>query len=105
MQIVWDPSVVEDLRQSQTVLELETLVIEGQLLKAYCVVPADKLKLNDYALLDAHKELHQAFVDALESKNYAQCETIAPLLMGQFGGELNTFYEEILRRIDESKTH
>jgi hypothetical protein len=104
MQIIWDTTIVEQLRRTQTVLELEAFPVQGALHRAYCVVPAEKIKLNEYALLEAHKELHSAFVSALDQKDYKQCETMIPLLRGQFGGELDSFYDEILKRIHESNT-
>lgn len=97
MQIVWDPTAIEQLRKSQTVLELETFQLEDQSITAYCVVPADKL-LSEMALLDRYIELHEGFVKAYKENNYKLCEDIAEHLMGKFGGELDSFYTEILAR-------
>jgi hypothetical protein len=97
MQIVWDSKAVEQLRKSQTVLELETFQVEDQKITAYCVVPAEKL-LDDMPQLDNNIKLHEGFVQATKEKNYKLCEDIAEHLMGKFGGELDSFYTEILSR-------
>jgi hypothetical protein len=97
MQIVWDPTSIEQLRKSQTVLELETFQIDDQSITAYCVVPAEKL-LTEMALLDRYIELHEGFVKAFKENNHKLCEDIAEHLMGKFGGELDSFYTEILAR-------
>ena len=50
------------------------------------------------ALLDRYIELHEGFVKAYKENNYKLCEDIAEHLMGKFGGELDSFYTEILAR-------
>jgi hypothetical protein len=97
MQIVWDPTVIEQLRKSQTVLELETFVVEHNSITAYCVVPAEKI-LNEMSNINHYIELHEGFIVALNEKNYTLCTDIAEHLMGKFGGELDSFYNEILSR-------
>ena len=100
MQIVWDPEVVKKLKRSHTVLELETIEQQdGKMITAYCLVPPDKIGSEGFALLDNYKELHEGFVRAYNNKNYTLCEEIAPHIQGKFGGELDSFYEEILNRI------
>ena len=99
MQIVWDQEVIKKLKNSHTVLELETFDVEGTPITAWCVVPAEKIGLN-LASLDGLKDLHAKFVEAWNNKEYNLCQDISRHLMGQFGGELDTFYEEILQRIN-----
>lgn len=102
MQIVWDQEVVKKLKNSHTVLELETFDVEGKTVTAWCVVPAEKIGLN-LASLDGLKDLHARFIAAWNNKEYNLCEDISRHLMGQFGGELDTFYEELLNRISSIK--
>jgi hypothetical protein len=97
MQIVWDPKVIEQLRKSQTVLELETFIVEHNSITAYCVVPAEKI-LNEMSDINRYIELHEGFVAALKEKNHKLCQDIAEHLLGRFGGELDSFYQEILSR-------
>ena len=99
MQIIWNQAAAESLRTNQTVLELETFPVGDQTITAYCVVPAERV-FPDITRLDNIKELHQAFISALNEKNYQLCQDIAPELIGRFGGELDSFYEEILKKIN-----
>ena len=101
MQIIWDQSVIQKLKNSHTLLELETFEVKGSPVTTYCVVPADKIGLNNISTLDRYTELHSAFVKAYYDKNYQLCRDIAEHLMGQFGGECDTFYKEILNRIKD----
>jgi hypothetical protein len=103
MQIIWNTDVLEEVKKTQIVLELETFDVEGTPLTAWCVVPLDKIKLENLATIEAFKQLHNGFVKALKEKNYLICKETAPFLKGQFGGELDTFYEEILKRIESEK--
>jgi len=99
MQIIWDQTVAERLQNTHTILELETFDVEGKQLTAYCVVPVDKIPLSEFPQLANQKELHSAFVQAFRDKNYKLCRDIAEHLEGKFGGDLDSFYEEILKRI------
>ena len=99
MQIVWDQAVIQQLKNAHTLLELETFEVKGSPVTAYCVVPAEKIGLENMSQLDRYTELHSGFVKAYYDNNYQLCRDIAEHLMGQFGGELDTFYEVILERI------
>ena len=103
MQIIWDQKAIEKIKNSHTVLELETFVVGNETITAYCVVPAEKI-LNEFIQLDANKELHNVFVTALKEKNYPVCKELYEHLMGKFGGEVDTFYEEIVNRINNMAT-
>lgn len=100
MQIIWDQAAAEQLKNSHTVLELETFDVKGIRVPTYCVVPAEKIGLAGFATLDRCKELHSAFVKAYYDKDYKLCRDIVEHLMGKFGGELDTFYDEIMGRIN-----
>jgi hypothetical protein len=98
MQIVWDHQAVQELKKTHTVLELETFNVNGIPVTTYCVVPAEKIGLSGFTNLNNYIELHEGFIKALEEENYQLCKDISEHLIGQFGGELDSFYEEILKR-------
>lgn len=102
MQIVWDKNAIEDLKKKHTVLELETFPVNGEMFSCWCVVPAEKISIDGLMKLGTYVELHEGFIKAYKEKNYTLVEDIAEHLMGQFGGELDTFYEEILSRIKKT---
>jgi hypothetical protein len=102
MQIIWDSVAAQRLRSSHTVLELETFEVNGQSITAYCVIPAEKV-FPDIARLPTITELHVAFITAFNEKNYDLCQEIAPNLIGCFAGELDSFYQAILDKINTPK--
>ena len=60
MQIIWHPEAAERLSNSHTVLELESFPVNGEILRAWCVVPAEKIGLSSLANLPALKDLKEA---------------------------------------------
>lgn len=102
MQIIWDQTVVEQLKQSHTLLELETFDVKGVPITTWCVVPADKIGISGFTTLQNYVDIHKAFIKAFNEGNYKLCEDCLEHLPGQFGGELDSFYEEIARRIENA---
>lgn len=101
MQIIWNQAAAQQLKNSHTVLELETFEVDGQSITAYCVVPAEKI-FAELTQLETSTELHAGFVTAFNDKNYQLCQEIAPQLIGRFGGELDSFYQNILDKITDA---
>jgi hypothetical protein len=98
MQIVWDKKAVERLKNTHTILELETFEVNGEPIATYCVIPAEKIGLDGFSKLESLKALHAAFIEAYKEKNYKLCRDAAEHLIGAFSGEVDSFYQEILSR-------
>lgn len=101
MQIIFGRENAEMLREKYTVLDLETIDVEGKSLDVFCVIPADKIPLTDMPQLESWIKLHQDFLNGYNTKQYSYCRDAVSYLKGKFGGEVDTFYDEILRRINE----
>lgn len=101
MQLIFGRENAETLRDKYTVLELETIDVEGQPLEVFCLVSADHIGILDLPTLDQWTKLHDEFLNGYHTQQYDYCRQCIDYLMGKFGGELDTFYEEILRRINE----
>jgi hypothetical protein len=100
VDIIFGRENAEKLREKYTVLDLETIEKDGHEFEVFCLVPADKIALGDLPALEEWVKLHNNFLVGYQNKNYDFCRQCIDHLMGKFGGELDTFYEEILRRID-----
>ena len=87
------------LKDTHTVLSLEKIVHEGMEDRAYCIVPREVVNLLEVPQLKQHVDLHEQFVIEYEKNNYEYCRDAVQHLYGKFGGELNSFYDEILKRI------
>jgi len=99
MQLIFNREDAEALREQHTVLELETITKDGVTLDVFCLVPADKINLSELAQLNHNVKLHQTFVDCFKNKEYKVCRDLYEHLIGKFGGEVDSFYDEIIKRI------
>lgn len=99
MNIIFGRKNAQELSPKFLVLELETLDAQGTPLECFCLVPGEAISQQDMPTLAHYTKLHQSFVESLNNKNYSVCHELATHLRGQFGGELDSFYEVILKRI------
>jgi len=99
MNVIFGRSNAQELRTRFLVLELETLDAAGIPLECFCIVPPESISERDMPTLGHYTKLHQSFVDNLNAKNYTVCQDLAVHLRGQFGGELDSFYDVIMERI------
>jgi len=98
MYIILGREAAEALKENHTILELETLEREGKQITAFCVV--DNIPFGEIPLLENYKSLHADFIKAYNDGNHKFCVDSFEHLIGKFGGAVDTFYIEILRRIN-----
>ena len=103
MEIIFGRENAEKLRERYTILDLETVEKDGVSLEVFCLIPADKLGLADLPQLDNWVKLHNDFLHGYHTNQYNYCRQAIEHLMGKFGGEVDTFYEEILKRINAAE--
>ena len=104
MDIIFGRENAEKLREQYIVLDLETVEQDGVSIEVFCLVSGDKVGLTDMMQIDSWTKLHNDFLDGYRTKQYKYCRDCIEHLMGRFGGELDTFYDEILRRINLAET-
>lgn len=98
MDIIFSRQVAEEISEKYCVLELEPHVVEDKILETFCVVPGDKIPIDEVVKLDHWKKLHGEFVQANKEKNGKLCLDLAEYLKGKWGGELDEFYEIVCSR-------
>jgi hypothetical protein len=92
--------VADQLRSNYTVLELETFGNGDNLVTAFCVV--NEVPVSELPTLERSKRTHAEFIKEYNQGNFNNCVVIAQGLMGKFNGELDSFYEIILDRINST---
>ena len=100
MQLIFGCENAEKLRDRDKVLELETIEKDGVSLEVFCLIPGEKIGIPDLPQLENWTKLHNDFLHGYHTQQYQYCRQCIEHLMGKFGGELDSFYEEILKRID-----
>lgn len=92
-----------DLDSKYTVLELDTLLIPGndQPVTAYCIV--ENIPLVEMAEIDRLRDLHTNLIKNYRLQNWKFCEDSLEYLMGKWNREVDTFYLELLNRVNKFK--
>lgn len=101
MDIIFGRKNAEKLREKYTVLDLEVVHKDGHDFEVFCLIPAEKIAIQDLPQLENWVKLHNDFLAGYQNGHYKFCRQCIEELMGKFGGEVDTFYDEILRRINE----
>lgn len=102
MQLIFGRENVEQLKERYTVLDLETVEKDGVSIEVFCLIPGDKIGIPDLPQLESWVKLHHDFLHGYNTQQYEYCRQCIEHLMGKFGGEVDTFYTEILNRINKA---
>ena len=102
MEIIFGRENAELLREKYTVLDLEKVKVDNENeIEVFCLIPADKIGLPDLPQLEGWVKLHHDFLNGYAKEEYEYCLQCIEHLRGKFGGEVDTFYDEIELRIDD----
>ena len=84
-------------------LELDTLIINGAAdpVTAYCLI--EQVPIDQIAGIDQFRDLHNNLMKNYRLQNWKFCEDAIEHLQGQWGGELDSFYTEMSKRIVDLK--
>lgn len=99
MNIIFGDAL-ETLPDNYTVLELDTFVLppDGESRTSYCVV--EKVPLTDFPLMEAYIKVHADMMQAYRDKNWDYCLHAIKGLTGRWNGELDSFYSNLLQRVE-----
>lgn len=103
MQLIFGKDNAEKLREKYTVLDLETVDADGYPLEVFCLIPAEKISLGELPELEQWKKLHHDMIQGYQKKEYEYVRQCIEHLMGKFGGEADSFYLELLKRMEQEK--
>jgi len=104
MHIVYGKEQADRLKDKYTVLELDTVKVEevNQNLTLYAVVNSESLGLIDLPQLEQWCKLHQDLIRNLKKKDKNFCLQAVEHLLGKFGGEIDSFYEHVRGRFEDT---
>lgn len=102
MNIIFKQNAKE-IQEKYTVLDLDTFSLpDGSIHTACCVV--ENIPIDELFQTDELKRLHASMIENYGKKQWADCEEAIAHLMGKWGGELDSFYDNLLERIALFKT-
>jgi hypothetical protein len=101
MNIIIEPENLESFTEKYTVLELDTIRIlpENRLVTAYCVV--EQMPIPELEKIEEQRQLHTLLLEKYKTRNWTEAVQLIDQLNGRWGGELDSFYEDLQRRIDK----
>lgn len=100
MYIIVGDEAAGKLSTNYTVLPLETFESNVGPITSYCVVDAEDVPLGELPVMEVYKTYHNQFIAAMAEGNKEDIEKLAGELIGKFGGQVDSFYEEILKRFN-----
>ena len=103
MNIIFGTEMAKQAQDRYTVLELDTfnLLPTSEVVTAYCVV--ETISIEEMPAVESLKELHSNLMAEYRKRNWRYCEDAIAHLTGKWQGELNSFYIELARRIQDLK--
>lgn len=100
MNIIFGDSV-NTIPDHYILLELDTFRHDGEAVTAYCLV--EKPALDELVNIQAYKKIHADVIKYFKQRHWDYCEQAIQGLMGKWGGELDTFYTDLLNRVNDYK--
>lgn len=101
MNIVLGEVQGRTLAERHVVLPLDMFKIQGQpeLVKSYCVI--ESLSLEELAQIDYWVDLHVKLIENYGKQNWNFCLQALEHLMGRWNGEIDSFYQNLLDRVQQ----
>jgi hypothetical protein len=99
MHIIFGKDEAETLGNKYTILPVDTFRFgdSGPVVPAFCVI--ENLPIMDMVKVDSMKTLHENLMVEYGKKNWKYCNDAMEHLIGFWGGEMDTFYLELQKRI------
>jgi hypothetical protein len=100
MHIIFGQEQARELAQKYTVLELDSFKIANtdEIFPAYCVI--ENVGVMELPNLDRMRNLHAELIVNYQRQNWEFCQQALEHLIGKWGGELDTFYDDLRNRVD-----
>ncbi len=105
MHIIFGKDKLDGIDSKYTVLELDTFRVSDQTdpVTAYCVV--ETIPIMEMAAVDQFRDLHANLIKNYREKNWKYCEDALEHLIGKWNREIDSFYQDIFRRVQEHKAN
>lgn len=101
MNIIIDPSQVDEFKEKYIVLELDKIKVlaNNKEITAYCLV--ESVPLTEMSLIEHKRRLHENLIEHYRKKDWDYCNNALDQLVGSWGGEVDSFYADIRSRITQ----
>lgn len=99
MHIIFGKDKARALQNKYTVLQLDTFKFENTelVVPAYCIV--ENVGILELPELEQWKKLHEELIENYGQQNWSFCKDAISHLTGKWGGEVDSFYQDLYSRI------
>lgn len=104
MNIILGEDQAQALAAKYTVLSLDTFSIgtNPEPVRSFCVI--ENMPINEMPHVDAFRDLHENLMANYNRRNWTYCEQAIEHLMGRWNRELDSFYADLLTRVQQHKS-
>lgn len=101
MKVIFGKQVAESLADRMTILELDTFFQPGLVdpITVYAVLENTSVPFPEIPVIEKQRELHNTMMLEYRQRNWNYCEQALEHLLGKWGSELDSFYQELSTRI------
>lgn len=101
MNIVLGTENVAEVKDKYVVLELDSFLLNGssEPVSAYAII--ENVPIEELSTAEQFRDLHHNMIKNYRQQNWIFCRNAIEHLMGMWHNEVDSFYEQILSRIDE----
>jgi hypothetical protein len=93
----------KEIGKKHVVLDLDTFSVpDGSIHTVCCVV--ENIPITELSETENLKALHADLIASYGQRNWNRCEQAIEQLVGKWGGEVDSFYQELQTRISRLKT-
>ena len=105
MHIIFGKEQADELANKYTVLELDTFQFgkNGPIATAYCLV--EKIPFTELSQSSFYSSLHKDLMHNYQARAWQECLSALQQLRGKWGGEVDSFYEDIRSRVDQLRLY
>jgi hypothetical protein len=100
---MFEDSITDEIKSKYILLELDTFHFSdiNSNKTAYCLI--ESTPIQEMFTLDKNLELHKNLVKNYKLRNWKYCEDALEHLLGKWNGEIDSFYNTIVERIQQFK--
>lgn len=101
MHIIFGKTQADELSDKYTVLELDTFIIgeNGPHEPAFCII--ETIPITDLPKVESMRELHENLIRNYGQQDWRFCLDAITYLKGFWNGEIDSFYDDLTKRIQE----
>ena len=102
MNIILGESARAQLGDAYTVLKLDRVTIGSSApVQAYCVV--DVIPVDELPRTESLKKIHNDLMEQYYQRKWSFCEQAIDQLIGAWNGTIDSFYSDLLSRVNQYK--